>query len=170
MTQSSRSQYSKPTRIEVLLRKRTSKDHAVREDLSRKTPALVKIVNIASFLFFLLIAIGTFLIGGKPIVPSALVLLSAGSFFFYRGLATVSIDNEALYVRRYSTEIRVDPTNIEDVDFWRWSRFLVLKFKTPTELGTSVLFEPTGGAGAMETTIRGAEAFEKIGKLCEWRS
>jgi len=129
----------------------------VRENLSRKTPIFIKIINIAFFLFFLLISIGSFLIGSKPIVPLALVLLSAGSFFFFRGLATVSIDNESLYVRRYSTEIRVDPNNIEDVDFWRWSKFLVLKFKTPTEFGTSVLFEPTG------------EAFEKIGKLCGWR-
>jgi len=141
----------------------------VRENLSRKTPIFIKIINIAFFLFFLLISIGSFLIGSKPIVPLALVLLSAGSFFFFRGLATVSIDNESLYVRRYSTEIRVDPNNIEDVDFWRWSKFLVLKFKTPTEFGTSVLFEPTGGVGAMETTLRGAEAFEKIGKLCGWR-
>ena len=141
----------------------------MREDLSRKTPLLFKTINVLSFLFFLLITIGSFMAGGRPIIPSALVLLSAGSFFFFRGLATVSIDNESLYVRKHSIEIRVDPNNIEDVDFWHWSRLLVLKFKTPTEFGMSVLFEPTGGAGALDATIRGAEAFEKIGKLCGWR-
>lgn len=141
----------------------------MREELSRKTPLFVKILNLVSFLFFLLVGIGSFLLGGRPIFPLALAFLSAGSFFFHRGLAKVSIDEKFLFVRKYSNEIRIDPDNVEDVDFWRWSRYLVLKLKTPTEFGTSVLFEPTGGTGAMETTLRGAEAFEKIGKLCAWR-
>ncbi len=141
----------------------------MRQELSSKTPLFLKIVNGVLFAFFLLASIASFVLGGKPVVPIIFVSASTASFFFYRNLAKVSIDENYLYVQRRSDEIRVHPDNIEDVDSWRISRFLVLKFKTPTEFGSSVLFEPTGGSGALDTTIRGAEAFEAIGKLCGWR-
>ena len=141
----------------------------MRQQLSRKTPFVLKFVNAVLFTLFLLVSIVSFLLGGRPVIPLMFVVASSGWFFFNRHLAIVSVDEDYLYVKKYSSEVKVHPDNIQDIDFWRWSRFLLLTFKTPTEIGTSVIFEPTGGSGATETTIRGAEAFESIGKLCGWR-
>ena len=141
----------------------------MRRELSARTPLILRSINLISFLLFSLLTISSFLLGNLPFIPIAIVFLNIGFFVFNRSLAQIWIDEDHIYVTKYSNEIRVDPANIEDVDFWRLSKYLVLRFKAPTELGNSVLFEPTGGSGAMDAHLKGEEAFEGIGKLCGWR-
>ena len=141
----------------------------LRQELSARTPLILRIINLISFLLFSLIAIFSLLLGRVLFIPIAIVFLNIGFFVFSRSLAQIWIDEDHIYVKKYSNEIRVDPANIEDVDFWRLSKYLVLRFKTPTKFGSSILFEPTGGSGAMDAHLRGEEAFEGIGKLCGWR-
>ena len=116
-----------------------------------------------------LVTIGAWRKGMVVIVPVLVALVAVAYFLAARSLAVVSIDHRYLYIKRFSREIRLRPEDIEDVDFWRGTSLMILRFKRPTRFGRYVIFDPSGGRRSVNGELKGARAFERIGQFCGWR-
>ena len=141
----------------------------MREQISAEKSFIVYLVNAAAVGIATLLTIVAWREGMMIIIPVLVVVVAIAYFLAVRSLAVVSIDHRYLYVNRFSREIRLRPEDIEDVDFWRSSSLMILRFKRPTRFGRYVIFEPSGGRRSAGGELKGARAFERIGKFCGWR-
>jgi len=132
----------------------------------------------------ILIAKWAFTFGGIPLVVmgvfSGAIPMSSEGFL---GLAAVLaaiilpyplthvwIDGDYLCCRRLVKEIRVRPSDIVDADHWWITSLIKISFREKTELGSSVIFVPNVTLRNLDMSLIGAEAFQKIGEFCGWKS
>ena len=142
----------------------------MRQQLSSNTPLFLSRVIVALAVFTLIWAVLSFFDESRQFSKALAFSGAIGSLVFSRRISKVSIDDEYLYVQKFYREIKVRPEEIDDVNFWRLSNYLVLTFKSTTIFGSYVIFEPKGGDGLMDVNLKGAEAFETIGRFCGWKS
>jgi len=110
--------------------------------------------------------------GAVPMSPEGFLGLAAvlAAIILPYPLTHVWIDGDYLYCRRLVKEIRVLPSDIADADNWWITSLIKISFREETELGSSVIFFPYVTLRNWDKSLIGAEAFQKIGQFCGWKT